>query len=107
MKNDPVLSMIGLCNKAGKIKSGAVAVEKAVKNGEAFLLIIANDASDNSKKELLNMCSYYSCETCFYGTKDDFGNILGKSERSALAIIDEGFKKSILKKLPPAGEEGF
>ena len=107
MRNDPPLSMIGLCNKAGKLKSGAVAVEKSVKSGEAFLAIIAKDASENTKKEYKDMCSYYGCEILFYGTKDSLGDILGKSNRTVIAVTDEGFKNSILKKLPPAGEEGF
>ncbi|MBO6215288.1 MAG: ribosomal L7Ae/L30e/S12e/Gadd45 family protein, partial [Lachnospiraceae bacterium] len=48
--NDKVLSMIGLCMKAGKLKSGEFAVEETVKNGQARLVIVASDASENTKK---------------------------------------------------------
>ena len=39
-----VHSMIGLATKAGKVVSGEFAVEKAIKDGKAFLVIIAEDA---------------------------------------------------------------
>ena len=39
-----VHSMIGLATKAGKVVSGEFAVEKAIKDGKAFLVTIAEDA---------------------------------------------------------------
>ena len=53
-----VHSMIGLATKAGKVVSGEFAVEKAIKDGKAFLVIIAEDASDNTKKHFSDMCIY-------------------------------------------------
>lgn len=50
---DKALSMIGLATKAGKIASGEFAVESAVRKGKAVLVIIASDASDNTKKSFM------------------------------------------------------
>ena len=44
--------MIGLAARAGKIGSGEFAVEKAVKGRKACLVIIAEDASANTKKKV-------------------------------------------------------
>ena len=44
------LSMISLATKAGKTKSGEFMTEKEVKEGRAHLVIVADDASDNTKK---------------------------------------------------------
>ena len=52
---DKALSMIGLATKAGKIASGEFAVESAVRKGKACLVIIASDASDNTKKSFNDM----------------------------------------------------
>lgn len=54
-QNSKVLSMLGLAAKAGKVASGEFSTEKEVKSGNACLVIVAEDASDNTKK-----CS----ETC-------------------------------------------
>ena len=56
---DKALSMIGLATKAGKIASGEFAVESAVRKGKACFVIIASDASDNTKKSFNDiMCLY-------------------------------------------------
>ena len=55
MKPDKVLSYIGLSAKSGKIASGEFSTEKAVKEGKAKLVIVAEDSSDNTKKMFTNM----------------------------------------------------
>ena len=50
MKNDKVLQMLGLAARGRKIESGEFSTEKAVKAGKAGLVIVAKDASDNTKK---------------------------------------------------------
>ena len=59
MKQDRVLSMIGLAQKAGKVASGEFATEKAVKTKKASVVVVASDASDNTKKMFSDMCKYY------------------------------------------------
>lgn len=60
MKNDKVLQMLGLAARGRKIESGEFSTEKAVKAGKAGLVIVAKDASDNTKN--------YSA-TCVHFTK--------------------------------------
>ncbi len=95
MFNDKVLSLLGLAQKAGRIKSGAFATTDAVKSGKAWLVIVAKDASDNTKKEFTNMCAFYEVPYWEYGTKDDLGRAIGKDERSSVAVCDEGFAHSL------------
>lgn len=97
MFNDKVLSLLGLAQKAGRIKSGAFATTDAVKSGKAWLVIVAKDASDNTKKEFINMCAFYEVPYWEYGTKDDLGRAIGKDERSSVAVCDEGFAHSLEK----------
>lgn len=97
MQNNKTLSMLGLCMKAGRIKSGAFATEEAVKAGKAWLVIVAADASDNTKKDFSNMTHFYGVDYWEFGTKDDLGRAIGKEERSSIAVCDEGFAKSLIK----------
>ena len=99
---DKVFSMIGMATKAGKVVSGEFATEKAVKTGKAFLVIVSDAASDNTKKMFRNMCSFYKVPMYTYGTKEDLGHSMGKQFRASLAVTDEGFAKSIEKRLKEA-----
>ena len=94
-----VYSMLGLAMKAGKIVSGEFATDKSVKRGKAWLVIVSEDASDNTKKMFSNMCEFYKVPRYFYGTKEELGHTIGKAMRSSLAITDENFAKSIIKHL--------
>ena len=59
MKIDNVLRMVGIATKAGKVASGEFMTENAVKSGIASLVIVAEDASENTKKKFQNMCEFY------------------------------------------------
>ena len=99
MKPNKILSLLGLAMKAGKIKSGEFAVEKAVKTGLAYLVIVSESASDNTKKKFGNMCLYYEVPIYYYGSKEELGGCIGKEFRASLAVMDEKFAKAIGKEL--------
>ena len=99
IKKDNALSMIGLAARAGKIASGEFATEKAVKSSKAHLVIVALDASDNTRKMFQNMCVYYKVPICMFGTKEELGHWIGKELRASICILDEGFARSIEKKI--------
>lgn len=96
-KPDGVLSLLGIAAKGRNLVSGEFAVEKAVKEGKAFLVIVANEASDNTKKKFRNMCEFYEVPIAEYGTKDSLGHAIGKEERSSIGITDQGLSNGILK----------
>jgi len=91
--------MIGLAMKAGKIASGEFSTEKAVKSGTASLVILAEAASENTKKKFRNMCTYYEVPLYFLGEKEALGRAIGKEFRASLAVLDERFAKAIEKNL--------
>lgn len=101
---DKVYSMLGLATKAGKVVSGEFATDKSVKSATAWLVIVSEDASDNTKKMFYNMCKFYEVPLYFYGTKDELGHAIGKAMRSSLAITDENFAKSVTKHLGKEAE---
>ena len=77
MSQNKALSMIGLATKAGKVASGEFCTEKEVKSGRAYLVIVADDASDNTKKKFQNMCGFYQVPIYFYKDKDTYIPIKG------------------------------
>ena len=99
LKPSKALSMISLATKAGKTVSGEFCTEKEVKSGLAQLVIVAEDASENTKKKFQNMCEFYEVPIYFYGDKDTLGHAMGKEFRASLAVIDHGFANGIKKHL--------
>ena len=97
MKLSKALSMISLATKAGKTASGEFSTEKEVKSGFAELVIVAEDASDNTKKKFKNMCEFYEVPIYIYGDKNTLGHAMGKEFRASLAVTDHGFAKGIMK----------
>lgn len=93
--NKKLLSMLSICQKAGKIVSGDFAVEKALQNGSAFYIIIANDASQNTKKKFENKAFYYKTDCVIFGEKVLLSHSIGKVNRTVFAILDEGFYNKI------------
>ena len=99
MQRDKILSMLGLATKAGRIASGEFSTEKAVKSGSAFLVVVSEEASENTKKKICNMCSFYQVPMYLYASNESLGNAIGKEFRASLAVLDEGFAKSLEEKL--------
>jgi len=91
--------MIGIATKAGKTLSGEFSTEKAIKTGKAKLVIVAKDASDNTKKSFMDMCVYRDIPIFFHGNKILLGQATGNEFRASLAVIDTGLAQSIMKHL--------
>ena len=96
---DRVLSMIGIAAKSGNVVSGEFSTEKAVKTGSPFLVIVSEEASENTKKHFTDMTSFYEVPIYFYGDKESLGRAIGKEFRASLAIVDENLAKAVETKL--------
>lgn len=94
-----VFSLIGLATRARRVVSGEFSTEKSVKSGRSHMVIVSEEASDNTKKMFTNMCTYYQVPFCCYGTKDELGPAIGKEIRASLAVTDEGFRDAIIKEM--------
>ena len=91
------LSLLGLAARAGKVVSGEFAVEKSVKSGKTFLVLVAEDASANTKKNFSDMCTYYKVTLYYVGTKEELGKAIGKEYRASLAVTDRNFADAMRK----------
>ncbi len=104
MQKRKAFSYIGLAMKAGKVASGESMTEQAVKGKKAKLVIVAEDASDNTRKKFQNMCTYYEVPIYFFGMKTELGHAIGKEFRASLAIVDHGLAKEIITNISIGGE---
>ena len=91
------LNLLGLANRAHKIVTGEILIKK-IRNNEINLVIIASDASDNTKKRFIDKCTSYDVEYILASNRKELSNAIGKNNRVALGIQDVGFAKSLKEK---------
>ncbi|NCC15055.1 MAG: 50S ribosomal protein L7ae [Clostridia bacterium] len=89
-------SLLGISKKAGKLAGGEVAVENAIRQKTAELLILAEDASGNTKKKFKNSAAYYKIPLIEVGDKESLGSAIGEVFRAILAVTDKGFAKKLV-----------
>lgn len=97
-QNNILYSLIGMCQKAGKLISGSEQVEATLKSRKAELLIIAEDTGSSMLKKFSDKANFYGIKTVRFGTKDLIGQSIGKGSRSAVVITDKGFARAFLEK---------
>lgn len=95
-KGDLALGLIGLATKAGKTITGAQACEAAIKNDKAGLVLLAADASDNTKIPITRLCGYKGIKLREFADKENLGKYTGSQFRAIIIIKDAGFAEKIL-----------
>ena len=100
-----ILNLIGLATRAGKTVSGEFSTEKAVKSGS--LVIVSEEASENTRKLFTDKCTYYKVPICYFGGKGELGHAMGKEMRASLAVTDESLAKAIVKQMNIIGGSGY
>lgn len=97
--NKKLLSLIGLGKRARKVVSGEFSTEKSIKSGKSHMVIVSEEASDNTKKMFTNMCTHYKVPIYLFGTKDELGHAMGQEFRASLSVEDAGFAKSMAERM--------
>ena len=95
MNKSKMLTMLGFAAKAGKIVSGEMGVRASVQKNKAKLLLVATDAADSTIKEF-SLLAENNAVPCISGlSMQEMGMAIGKSNRSILVVLDEGFASQI------------
>ena len=99
------LGMLGLAKRAGKITSGEFLCEQSIKSGQSALVIIASDISENSRKSIVNACTYYGVQYIEIATSSELGKAIGEDMRMTVSVNDGNFKNAILSKIERIDEQ--
>ena len=89
--------MIGLCVKAGRAAFGSEQCAALVRSGKMPLVIVAEDASENTKKLIKDKCRSFETPWISFGTIASLAKCTGKGKVSVIGIRDSGFAAAILK----------
>ena len=85
--NRQTASMFSLCKRAGCMVSGEVPAEAAIKENRALLVIIARNASENTRKKFINKAKHYNVNAVVYGSKEEMSSAIGEYNRSVFVIV--------------------
>jgi uncharacterized protein len=97
LMRERIIGYIGLANKAGKVISGGTMVSEAIRGKiKPGLILVSTDVSEaiGEKIVVLAEVNRIRCERIM--SKDDFGAILGKAPRSAVAVKHGGFVERLV-----------
>ncbi|MDK2836600.1 MAG: hypothetical protein PWP21_1377 [Thermosediminibacterales bacterium] len=99
-KYKKVLSLLGIAKKANKLYAGEFKTITSIRKRKSQLVLISEDASENTKKKFVNSCKYYNTKYLFFGLKSDLGKSIGfSSPVSVLSIVDKKFSEVIIKEI--------
>lgn len=90
MRNN-YLNIVGLAFRARKCSTGEDTIINDIRNKKAKLVLIASDISESTRKKLTDKCNTFQIPYIEVEDRSILGSAIGKSERVAVAILDEGF----------------
>lgn len=100
MINDPILHLLGLARKAGRLELGEEPVGAVCRARQARLVLLAADAAPNTRRR----CAHFGqagnvlwLELPF--SKAELGTVFGRGSCAMLALTDAGFAASVVEKL--------
>lgn len=94
MKNN-YLNIVGLAYRARKCSTGEETVVKDIQQRRAKLILLASDIGSQTQKKITDKCNTYDIPFVIVDDRETLASALGKSQRVAVAILDEGFSTKI------------
>lgn len=90
-KPDRALGLLGMAARAGAVVPGTGRVREAVRGGGVRLVIVAADASGNSREKLLPLLTARGVSHVIRYDRDELGAAVGRSPLSAVGVVEATF----------------
>ena len=85
------MNLLSMAARARRILSGAFVVEEALKRKQGTYLLLAVDASEETKAKFSRMAAQMNVPSAELLTMQQLGHCLGKEYRAVAVLIDRGF----------------
>ena len=93
--SEKIYSFIGLARKAGALALGEELTERVVKSRKAYLVIVTQDAADNTLKKIETALFGSETPMIRFGNKENLGKVLGKELISVIGVTNKQFSDRI------------
>lgn len=96
IKLNKVFRLLGLATRAGEIAFGTESVIDTINRKKAKLVIIAQDASDRTKRNLQKVAEEKDIPFRIYGDIESLSKSIGKDNKAVIAIKNSNFSNEII-----------
>lgn len=93
-KEQQLLNLLGLAQRAGKLVSGEDLVIKSIQSNQAQLVFLAQDAGPNLRKTIEDKGRYYKKTVVDRFSTQELSLAIGR-QRKVLSVVDSGFAKKM------------
>ena len=94
---DKFYNMIGMGKRANLVRVGDYVCTESIQKNTSSLIIVAEDASQNTRKKFTQKCEFYQVKCIVIGEKTNLGNAVGKEAAATLTVNDEKFAAQLIK----------
>lgn len=99
MVDNKIYGLLGISAKAGKVISGTDIVLENISKGKIALVIVAEDASEKTKKNIKYFCEKENVDMIVFGDIFKNSKAIGKQNRAIIAVKDENLAEAIKKQI--------
>lgn len=92
-----IYGLLGICAKSGEIISGADITIEMIEKNKVKLVIVAQDCSDKTIKNMKYICNKKDVPIYIFGNIENISKSIGKNNRGIVGIKSENFAKEIIK----------
>ena len=91
-----ILQYVSIAAKAGKAFGGEMQTESRIRSGSAKIVILAEDASENTKNKIMKLAKRCRIPVVTVPDRESLGQAAGRDLRSSVIITDRGLADAIL-----------
>lgn len=89
------LALLGIARRAGAVVKGTDAVRRAVRSGEARLVVVAEDGSETQIRKVVPLLRARDVPWGKLGTKLELGAAVGSGSLTMVAVTAASFAKQL------------
>ena len=96
---EKILSYLGFAAKSGNLISGSNAFKAESKKKKIEMLLITEDTSENTKKEMIKIAEMKGIPYRIWGNSVGVSGAVGRNERNIFAIKEKNLAEAIIKEI--------
>ena len=93
------MALLGMARRAGALAYGTGSTRRALREGRARLVLLAQDASETQRDKVMNLLRHGTTPRAILGTREALGAAVGSAPVSAVAVTDREFAKELVARL--------
>ena len=93
---EKILSLLGFAKKAGKLVTGTNAVLRSILYGDAYLVIITDDAGSSVKDKFKRICDENDVKLYILGNSKDLERATGEENKVIYSVTEAGFSNKLI-----------